>query len=119
MKTKALVMIFILILIGVIVFSSVKSRAPGEYDDFAQCLNDAELKMYGTEWCPHCKAQKKLFGNSFKNIDYIDCDRNRDICLLEGITGYPTWKITGESVSGTQPLESLADLANCELTKDE
>ena len=118
MKTKTLVMIFVLVIVGLIVFNSVKSEAPGEYDEFAQCLTDAGLKMYGTEWCPHCKAQKELFGNSFKNVDYIDCDRNRETCLIEGVKGYPTWKINGESVSGTQPLESLAGLTDCELIKN-
>jgi len=35
--------------------------------------------------------------------------------LIEGITGYPTWKIDDESVSGTQELESLAELSGCTL----
>ena len=47
----------------------------GEYDGFAQCLTDAGATMYGTEWCHICKDQKELFGASFKNINFVDCDR--------------------------------------------
>ena len=86
-----------------------------ELDNFAQCLTDNEVKMYGTEWCSHCQNQKKLFGKSFKFVDYIDCDKNKDVCLSAGIKGYPTWKINGESYPGEQSLERLAQLSGCEL----
>ena len=62
-----------------------------------------------------CQNQKKLFGKSFKFIDYIDCDRDRALCLSNGVEGYPTWKINGESYPGEQSLERLAQLSGCEL----
>jgi glutaredoxin len=112
--------IFIIMAILVVaVFFSYKVigslNAPGQYDDFAKCLTEKNIKMYGTEWCPHCKAQKKLFGKSFDFVDYIDCDWNKDTCLLEGIAGYPTWKINGNSYPGTQQLSRLSQLSGCEL----
>ena len=75
--------------------------------------------MYGTDWCPHCKDQKKLFGNSFQYIDYIDCDWNKEDCREAGIKGYPTWIINGEKYAGEQELDRLASLMGCELVENE
>ena len=58
--------------------------SPGKYDDFAICLAENGAKMYGTDWCSHCKDQKLLFGKSFKYVDYTDCDLNKDACTLCG-----------------------------------
>ncbi len=74
--------------------------------------------MYGTDWCPHCKNQKAMFGDSFKKINYINCDIDRDECLVNGIEGYPTWKINGEYYPGVKPVEILSGLSGCELFKD-
>jgi len=86
-----------------------------KYDDFAQCLASKDVKMYGTEWCPHCKAQKELFGKSFQYVDYTDCDKYKEECLVAGVEGYPTWVIDGKSYAGTQSLEKLAYYSGCEL----
>ena len=110
----------VIALILIIAFFLIKPLFSGgvvneEMDSFVRCLTENGLKMYGTEWCSHCQNQKKLFGKSFKFIDYIDCDRSKGLCLTNGIKGYPTWKINGESYPGEQSLERLAQLSNCEL----
>ncbi len=120
MKTKKgakIIWTIVIIIIVTTIFFLVRSpkEINPELDSFAQCLTDKGLKMYGTEWCSHCKNQKEFFGDSFKSIDYTDCDINKETCLIEGITGYPTWKINGESYPGEQSLETLAKLAGCEL----
>ena len=89
---------------------SGKTIQEGQYDDFAKYLTEKGVKMYGTEWCSHCKNQKELFGSSFQYINYIDCDKNKKECTLENITGYPTWKINNTKYSGEQSLERLAEL---------
>jgi|SRR3989344_207913 len=81
------------------------------YDEFAKYLTEQGVKMYGTEWCPHCKNQKKLFGSSFQYINYTDCDKNRQECLSAGVQGYPTWEIDGQNYPGEQSLERLAQLS--------
>jgi len=91
------------------------SKGPGDYDSFAQCLTEKGVKMYGTEWCSHCKNQKEAFGNSFQFVDYIDCDRDKGECLKAGVRGYPTWVIDGENYPGEQQLERLSLLTGCEL----
>ena len=87
----------------------------GKYNEFAQCLTEKGLTMYGTEWCSHCKVQKAKFGDSFQYINYTDCDKNPSECAVQGITGYPTWKINNESYPGIQSLEKLSQLSGCEL----
>jgi glutaredoxin len=36
--------------------------------------------MYGTERCGYCKKQKALLGDSFANVNYVDCDENPAAC---------------------------------------
>jgi len=88
-----------------------KGIAPGQYDEFAKYLTEQGIKMYGTEWCPHCKNQKALFGDSFQYIDYIDCDKDSKACQDANINGYPTWKINGQNYPGEQSIERLARLS--------
>ena len=83
------------------------------YDAFATCMTAVGATMYGTEWCPHCKTQKEMFGNSFKLIDYVDCDKYKNDCIAAGIDGYPTWKINGTNYPGTQNLYILASKSGC------
>ena len=82
-------------------------------DTFAKCLTDKGLKMYGTEWCSHCKNQKALFGDSFEHVDYTDCDKDRQACTDAGVQGFPTWIYEGTSYPGTRELTELATLTGC------
>ncbi len=114
-KNKIVLMGILVVLIIVVSFYGYKTIAgnvikEGAYDEFAKYLTEQEVKMYGTEWCSHCKNQKKLFGSSFQYIDYIDCDQNRRECLSAGVQGYPTWEINGLNYPGEQSLERLAQL---------
>jgi thiol-disulfide isomerase/thioredoxin len=84
-------------------------------DEFAKCTKEKGLVMYGTDWCPHCLTQKEMFDNSFKYVNYVNCDFKSDICSKEGIKGYPTWKIYGESYPGVQQLKMLSELTGCSL----
>ena len=110
-----------MIWIGVIVVAVlfwVILPSPGEYNDFANCVSESGVVMYGTELCSHCRDQKELFGDSFVDINFVDCNKDRDECLGEGVSVYPSWKIDDEIYSGKQSLERLADLSGCELRKD-
>lgn len=60
--------------------------APGEYDNFAKCLSEKDVKFYGAFWCPNCNDQKALFGKSNKYLNYIECstaDRSGQIELCK------------------------------------
>lgn len=73
--------------------------------------------MYGAFWCPHCHAQKQLFGQeALKLITYIECDARGQnpqphLCQSANIRAYPTWDIRGEFFQGVQSLEALAELS--------
>lgn len=114
-KTIIAIVVLAVVILGIVLLSSPNSKVSGEHDAFAQCITEAGLKMYGTDWCPHCKDQKKMFGKSFDHVEYINCDKERETCLLEGVQGYPTWKFEGQSYPGTQQLETLSQLTGCEL----
>jgi hypothetical protein len=86
-------------------------------DDFAKCLSLKGAEMYGTTTCTHCIAQKELFGSSFQYINFFDCDKTLDMCLKQGVRGYPTWIINGTKYEGKQSLEYLSYLSGCELSK--
>ena len=106
------------LIIYVLVASPKVSR--GQYDQLAQCLTDKGTKMYGAYWCSHCVAQKKLFGNSFTKIKYIECSlpdgkTQTQVCQEAGINSYPTWEFgDGSRLEGQVSLEELASKAGCE-----
>jgi glutaredoxin len=118
MKMKIKMIVFIICLSLMILIagcSNGTNNDPGEYDQFAQCLTEKNVVMYGTEWCSHCKNQKVMFGNSFQYVDYIDCDKNKNECVNAGVEGYPTWKINGKNYPGEQSLNKLSSLTGCKL----
>jgi thiol-disulfide isomerase/thioredoxin len=64
MKAKIIVMLLLLLvaILLLVSWAAVSSRAPGELDEFAECLKSKGAVFYGAFWCPHCQDQKKLFG---------------------------------------------------------
>ena len=115
-SSKTYIIVGVIIAIVVLVYASQSVFGKeGKYDGFAKCLTEKGATFYGTEWCPHCKNQKQLFGSSMKYVNYVDCDKKADICLREGIKAYPTWKIPGEEpMLGTQQFSRLSSLTGCE-----
>ncbi len=89
--------------------------AVGGYDDFAQCLSEKGVVMYGSSQCGWCKQQMELFGDSFKYIEYVDCSGMNSVCVAENIRSIPTWKIGDETVVGMQQLSKLSEISGCPL----
>jgi len=114
---KMKMVFYILFLISILSLAGCSSDL-GKYDTFAKCLTEKGLKMYGTEWCSHCKNQKVKFGNSFKYIKFIDCDKQKSECTAAGIQSYPTWSIRERKLTGEQQLYTLGVLSGCKLIKD-
>lgn len=109
-----------LVVVGLIAFATTQEAAPSAYDEFAQCLTDDGVKMYGAWWCPHCQSQKKLFGSSFAHVTYIECSTvsksMNQTCKDAGVEGYPTWEFSDASrLGGEQSLETLAEKSGCAL----
>jgi glutaredoxin len=79
-------------------------------------LKQRGVKMYGADWCPFCQRQKAMFGETFREIDYIECDPNSPkgqpaLCEKANIQVYPTWEINGRLFQGLRTLEELAFLS--------
>jgi glutaredoxin len=103
----------IVLAIGYVIYLSL-DRDDGEQDPLARCLTSKGVTMYGTDWCPHCQAQKRLFGSSFRYVTYVNCDLSAEACAVAGVQGYPTWVFPGgKSLSGEQTLETLASQSGC------
>ncbi len=96
-------------------------RGPGKYDGLAQCLTEKGAKFYGAFWCPHCQAQKKMFGRSVELLPYVECstpdgNNQTQICIDKGIESYPTWEFSdGSRLMGEQQPKDLAEKTGCAL----
>lgn len=94
---------------------------PGTYTEFAQCLKDSGSIFYGAFWCPHCNAQKRMFGDASDLLPYVECstpDQKSQlaICKDAGVTGYPTWEFPDKTrQTGEVPLAVLAEKTGCLL----
>jgi len=105
-------------------FNEDVDTGPGQYDTLATCLQEKGATFYGAFWCPHCKDQKKLFGNSAKLLPYVECSTpdasgQTEICRDKNIESYPTWEFAdGTRLSGAISLEQLALKTECSLTEE-
>ena len=85
-------------------------------DEFAQCLTDKWVVLYGTTTCPYCQKQKELFGDSFKKINFVDCKLSPMKCNLAWIWNIPHWFVSSSTgLTWLQPLEILSKETWCEL----
>ncbi|MDP3990978.1 MAG: hypothetical protein Q8P63_01650 [Candidatus Nealsonbacteria bacterium] len=90
-------------------------------DEFAQCLTEKGMKIYGSKYCSWCQKQKDDFGDSFSYINYIECvneetDEWSEECTRAGISSTPTWQFSdGTMSSGYKSLEDLAGISGCQL----
>ena len=119
-QKKIFFLIIVLLILGaittVVLQSQGKAVSSTKYDSFAQCLASKNLTMYGAVWCPHCKAQKALFGDSFKYASYVECTEKPEECTAKGIEGYPTWvDASGQKYVGEQTLQKLSEISGCQL----
>ena len=82
----------------------------------AKHLRTKGAVMYGSYKCPHCNAQKALFGDAARYMVYVECDpQGKDakptLCLSRGIVHYPTWEIGGRFYEGAKSLQELSQLS--------
>ncbi len=92
-----------------------------DYDNFAKCLTEKGVTMYGADWCSHCQNQKKMFGSSWQYINYVECDPNGNnanpqLCTQKNIQAFPTWIIDGKLYTGEKTIQELSSLAGCPLS---
>lgn len=120
-KQKKLIIAALVMILAIVGASFIyaNSQPKKNYDVFAKCLTDKGIKLYGAYWCPHCQDQKKMFGESIKYVDYIECaipgsNKQTETCSAEGISGYPTWKYAdGHKEAAVKSLEDLSKASGC------
>jgi hypothetical protein len=83
-------------------------------DAVATWLTQNGVKMYGAWWCPHCAEQKKIFGDAFQKVNYIECAKpdqsQNETCQAAGIKSYPTWEFSdGSRISKVLTLDQLKE----------
>lgn len=132
-NVKIFISVIVILIVGTIATVLIQSGSssvppgPGKYDAFAQCLKDKGAIFYGAFWCPHCQAQKKLFGSSAHLLPYVECstpdgNSQTQVCIDKGIKSYPTWILKdGTQIPDDSPdgagvkLETLASKTSCTL----
>jgi glutaredoxin len=120
-NVKIFIFIIILLILGTIISVSLRSKgtplASSKYDTFATCLKEKGAIFYGSASCPHCKEQKKLFGESAKLLPYVECSgEGTQNCVEKEIKNVPTWEFAdGSRLLGKIPLAQLAEKTGCIL----
>jgi len=100
-------------------------QANAGMDEFVSCLQQKNVTFYGAFWCPHCRAQKALFGDAAEALPYVECstpDGNDQLetCKKEAISTYPTWKFAdGEFHKGELTLAELSKKTGCLLPNED
>ena len=120
---KTIMIIALLLLVLFLVGCTSSASAP--LGNFAQCLSEKGVVMYGAYWCPHCQNQKEMFGNAWNNIVYVECSLlnkggQTQECKDLDINGYPTWEFSdGSRIEGEATFEQLAQKTGCALAQEQ
>ncbi|MEK6909355.1 MAG: hypothetical protein AABX23_04865 [Nanoarchaeota archaeon] len=125
-KGNGMLVIGILIIIGIILILTFALKSGSNYssedvDSFAKCLTENGAVMYGAFWCPHCAKVKKAFGESFRYINYVECDPRGDneqslLCIEKEIQSYATFEFNNDvntRLVGEPTFEELAIATGC------
>ena len=120
-KTVIILTLFLICIVMLIAWASIRKSTPSKLDGFAQCLKDKGAVFYGAFWCSHCQDQKKLFGTAKRLLLYVECSTpdgkgQRPVCALKKIEGYPAWDFAdGTREGGLLSLKKLAEKTGCIL----
>lgn len=107
-------LITIMIIIGVVLLAIIIINIkPKEIDEeITKCIGE-KSELYTQLGCHACKTQEEIFGESYSNLNVIDCFYEQEKCIDKKITATPTWIINNEKYIGVQSLESLKSLTGC------
>ena len=123
MQKLTYIIIGLLVLVGIVYIIVAPGRVKvGKYDSFATCIKDSGAVVYGAFWCPHCQAEKALFGSSAHLLPYVECSTpdgqgQTQVCKDKGIVEYPTWQFANSTSTtpGQLELSQLAEKTGCQL----
>ena len=121
-RLKLFITFFILVVIisGLYLFSNWFSIITGYFTGedekvkLAECLAGKNAEFYGSDYCVECEKQREIFGTAFKNINYIDCGKEKENC--PNINRIPAWYIgnnDSEIYYGFKNLTELRKISGC------
>lgn len=121
MMVVGILLVVAIIVILVIVGSGGVSYNQEDVDAFAKCITEKGAVMYGAFWCPHCAKVKKNFGESFRYVEYVECDPRGDneqslLCIEKEIEAYATFEFNDNPETrlvGEPTFEELAAATGC------
>ena len=121
MRWRLARMVLLPLVVVLVSGAAASSGDEARMDAFAKCLTGKKTIMYGSFWCSHCDEQKKLFGKSFRYVNYVECSvpgsrQTTFACQIAHIRYTPTWTFAdGERREGTQTLQQLSAKTGCPL----
>ena len=85
-----------------------------ELTKFMSCLEEADFKIYGANWCGWTKKLVTMLGG-FEMVEpiYVECTERVEDCQNAGIMGYPTIFIKGERYEGQRTFEAFSAATDC------
>ena len=114
--------IIIVSLIPFIIFNFTQGEKEN-YDEFAKCITEKGVNMYGSFRCGICAKTRNLFGDSFQYINEIECHPQGEnpqvnLCLEKSVEGTPTWIlepafIEEKRYTGFLSIKELEDFSGC------
>jgi len=112
MKKSSIITWIIIFAVILISFYALNKNGKNQDNELAKCIA-SKSALYTQTGCFACQKQESLFGDTYKNLNVINCAMAGNICLNEDITATPTWIINGEKYVGVQTIEKLKELTNC------
>ena len=110
-KNPITLIIIILVVLGGVYFIS-KGTSPEPEKEIIQCLKE-KSKLYVQLGCHACERQKEILGESYRNLNVIDCFYEREKCIEKQISATPTWIINNKRYEGYKSIDELKKIANC------
>ncbi len=89
----------------------------GEMESFVNCLDDKNVTIYGSSWCPYCTDLVEDFGG-YDIVDpiYVECTEDEQRCADEMIgRGVPEIQVDGDIYQRSRELAVLGEEVGCKL----
>ena len=61
----------------------------------------------------NCAEQKKIFGDDFRFVHYVNCEFEQELCSDKGISVYPLWSKDNKAMTGLQSFGNLSEFSGC------
>lgn len=111
------VLLIFLLLIALFHIGATERFSPEDKEAVCRCASAKGVIVFGSAQCSHCRQQKKVFGDAFRHLHFVECDNNPQ-CTTLNITVYPTWVLEEDGVEkarwlGVIDVQQLRELAGC------